>query len=236
MADLLTHTFEDGLNTICLDDGKANAMSVRMLGQLDAALDQAEKNGGIVVLRGRQGVFSGGFDLGVFKRGDNGEIAAMLEAGARLTERLLSFPNPTIAICTGHAVAMGAFILLAVDFRLAADGEFKFAANEVAIGLTVPRFATEICRLRLTPAAFNFGLPLANYFDCQGAKEAGFLDQVVWPDKLEESAAAVIQTISGLDMTAHRETKLRVRQQALKALRAAIADDCQEWKSRYSAT
>lgn len=236
MTDLLTHSFNDGVNSISLDDGKANAMSIDMLTSLHAALDQAEQNGGTVVIRGREGIFSGGFDLGVFKNGENKEIRDMLEAGARLTERLLSFPNPTIAVCTGHAIAMGAFILLAADFRVAAEGDFKFAANEVAIGLTVPRFATEVARLRLTPAAFNFGLPLANYFDCQGAKEAGFLDQIVWKDKLDESVDAVIKYVSGLDMTAHTETKLRVRDQALQALRSAIEEDCREWERRYASS
>ncbi len=233
MAELLTHSFENDINVIALDDGKANAMSVQMLSDLNAALDQAEKNGGVVMIRGREGVFSAGFDLGVFKRGDNEETRTMLKAGAMLTERLLSFPNPTISVCTGHAIAMGAFILLSTDFRLGVEGDFKFAANEVAIGLTVPRFATEVCRLRLTPAAFNFGLPLAHFYDSASAQNAGFLDQLTAVDKLNEEAEAAAQHFLTLDLPSHTETKLRVRESALKALRDAIGTDCAEWDDRY---
>ncbi|MEQ8953018.1 MAG: crotonase/enoyl-CoA hydratase family protein [Gammaproteobacteria bacterium] len=233
MTDLLTHTFADDVNRIVLDDGKANAMSVQMLAELNAALDLAEQNGGLVVIRGRAGVFSGGFDLGVFKRGDQEEIFSMLKAGALLTERLLSFPNPTIALCTGHAIAMGAFILLSTDFRIAMEGDFKFAANEVAIGLTVPRFATEVCRLRLSPAAFNSGLPLARYYDCESAQQAGFIDQLVAPDKLDEVTAATAKYLLALDRPSHTATKLRVRTSAFTALRIAIEEDCAEWEQRY---
>jgi len=53
--------------------------------------------------------------------------------------------------CTGHAVAMGAFLLLCGDYRVGVDGPFRIVANEVAIGMTMPFTAIEFCRQRLTP-------------------------------------------------------------------------------------
>ena len=44
MTELLSHTYSDDTNLIVIDDGKANAMSVRMLAELNAALDQAEQH------------------------------------------------------------------------------------------------------------------------------------------------------------------------------------------------
>ena len=42
MSQLLTYSFDDNINVIALDDGKANVMSVQMLSDINTALDQAE--------------------------------------------------------------------------------------------------------------------------------------------------------------------------------------------------
>ncbi len=234
MSKPVTLEHVDGVNKIIMDDGKANAMSVEMLTQLHDALDECEDRGGSVIIQGRQGLFSAGFDLGVFKSGDQEQIHRMLESGALLTKRLLTFPNPTIAVCTGHAIAMGAFILLSVDYRISARGDFKFAANEVAIGLTVPRFATEVCRQRLVPAAFNRGLALAYYFGIDEAQTAGFIDLIVPLENLQAQVEEVAEQFAKLDLAAHTATKLRLRKGAINALTNAIDDDCAEWEARIT--
>jgi len=157
MSQLVTYTFENNISLITLDDGKANVFSVQMLKELNSALDQAEQAGSAVavILAGRENMFSGGFDLSVFKSGDNEQILEMLSLGAELSHRMLSFPLPIITACTGHAVAMGTFILLSTDYRIGAKGNSKFAANEVAIGLTVPHFAIEVVKQRIINAILN---------------------------------------------------------------------------------
>jgi enoyl-CoA hydratase len=185
------------------------------------------------MLQGRNGIFSGGFDLGVFKTGSKADKLAMLKAGAEITERLLSYPMPTIAVCTGHAMAMGVFLLLSCDYRIGAEGGFKFAANEVAIGLTLPKFAIAVSRQRLTPAAFNRGLTLAYVFDTVAALQAGFLDELVPADKLEARCQELAAQINKLDMDSHRATKLRLREELLTTLRQAIEADCKNWAAQY---
>ncbi len=51
--------------------------------------------------------------------------------------------------CTGHAIAMGAFLLCAGDHRIAAHA-YNIQANEVAIKMVIPYPALEIIKLRLT--------------------------------------------------------------------------------------
>ena len=106
-GELLTTNLSDGVRTIALDDGRVNAFSVPMLQALHSTLDGAEKEGSIVVLRGREGTFSAGFDLKSIAERTN----EMLGLGARLAERLFSFPRPVISACTGHGIAMGGFVL-----------------------------------------------------------------------------------------------------------------------------
>lgn len=233
MSDIVNYQFKDGISVITMNDGKANVMSVAMLTEINVALDQAETNGGVLILQGRDGIFSGGFDLGVFKSDDPNEIYSMLKSGAELTERLLSFPLPTIAACTGHGIAMGAFILLSMDYRIGIEGDYRFAANEVAIGLTVPRFATAVCRQRLTPAAFNYGLTTAHIFTTHAALQAGFLDQLVSQETLQSTVADTAGRFGQLDLESHKATKLRLRADLLLTLRQAIEEDCEIWQSSY---
>src|SRR4051812_25889383 len=104
--DLITEGTRDGVATITMDDGKVNALSLPMQSQLGAALDRAlATDAAAVVLAGRPGVFSAGFDLPTLQAGGEDAIA-MLQGGFVLAERLLTFPRPVIVACPGHVIAM----------------------------------------------------------------------------------------------------------------------------------
>ena len=210
--------------TLTLDDGNKNVVSPGLIRDLNAALDRAEEDGAVVILTGREDVFSAGFDLNVLRTGVRNAFS-MIIGGFQLSLRLLSFPTPVIIACNGHAMAMGSFLVLSGDYRLGADGPFKIVANEVAIGLTLPYCAMEICRQRLAPAHFSRATMLSETYDPAGAVEAGFLDRVVPAESLLREAMDLAKRLSELDLKAHCETKLRVRSQALKALRTAILKD-----------
>ena len=177
MADTELITIDDanGVRTITMDDGRVNAFSVPMLEALHEALDGAEAADSIVVLRGREGTFSAGFDLKTIGERTN----EMLGLGARLTERLFSFPRPVIAVCTGHGIAMGGFTLLASDLRIGTAGDFRIGLNEVVIGLTIPRFGIAVAGHRLSRAWHDRATLTGELFGPEDARTAGFLDRVV---------------------------------------------------------
>ncbi len=111
MSDLVTHTEHDNYSLVHLDDGQANALSFDMLSQINGALDDAAATGKVVVLAGRPGKFSAGFDLSVM--GQGGEpMVRLLKEGAALSRRLLQFDAPVVLAVSGHALAMGALMLL----------------------------------------------------------------------------------------------------------------------------
>ena len=192
-----------------------------------AALDRAEADGAVVVLTGREKYFSAGFDLKVFSERPE-EIVEMLTLGARLSERLLSFPTPVLVACNGHAIAAGSFPALAADLRIGVEGPYKLGLNEVKIGLTVPLYVVELARQRLTPRDFNRSLVTAEMYDPEAAVGAGFLDRVVPAERLREESLAAAEELAGLNMEAHAATKLRVRDGALRALREAIETELAE--------
>ena len=228
MESLITYELSDGIATITMDDGKANAMSVRMMQEVNAALDRAQADKAVVVLTGRPRMFCGGFDLSVFTRSQE-ELFRMLEAGALLTERLLSFPRPVVAACTGHAVAMGAFLLLSADVRIGVDQGARIHVIEVQIGLTVPRFAIEVCRQRLSPAHLSHAVITAEPYSPQQAVSAGFLDDIVPAESVAAAARGRAAGLVKLHAEAFAATKLRLRRHTLAALREAIREDIAEW-------
>jgi enoyl-CoA hydratase len=221
MTDLLTYEREDRITRITLDDGKVNALSIPMLREMHAALDQAEADRAVVVLGGRKGYFSAGFDLKVFRE-EPERLPEMLRLGATLCERLLSFPTPVLVVATGHAIAAGSFLLLSADARIGADGPFSIGMNEVRIGLTMPLFVIELARYRLSPPHFDRAAISAAMYGPEEAVSAGFLDRTVAPADLDEAIAAAAADLAGLNPDAHTATKLRARGTALTALHEAI--------------
>jgi enoyl-CoA hydratase len=224
METLVSYRRDNSIATITMDDGKVNALSSPMLTELGAALDRAAADHAVVVLTGRPGTFCAGFDLPVLRAGGPA-ASAMVQAGFELAERLLSFPTPVVIACTGHAVAMGAFLLLSGDYRVGAAGPYKITANEVALGITMPRVAIEICRQRLTPAHLTRAVLLAEVFSPGDAVTAGFLDRVVPASEVPGAARDTATGLATLNMDAHAASKLRTREHALKAIRAAFETD-----------
>jgi enoyl-CoA hydratase len=224
VAALVEYRRDGRVSVITMDDGKVNALSNQMLGELDSALDRARADGGVVLLTGRPGVFSAGFDLTTLGAGGP-EAFAMVRAGFELAARLLSFPTPVIVACTGHAVAMGVFVVLSADYRVGATGAYKLQANEVAIGLALPGAAIEILRQRLSAAHFTRAALLAEAYTPDTAVEAGFLDRIVPADELADTARAIAESAAELDLDAHAASKQRARGATLDTIRAAIDAD-----------
>ena len=231
----VSYVVEDGVAVVTMDDGKANAVSPVMQDGINAALDQAEQAGLPVVLTGRDGILSAGFDLKTLAAGGQPAVD-MLNGGIELAIRLLSFPTPVVVACGGHAIAMGVFLLLGGDYRFGVRGNFRYTANEVAIGMTMPFSTIEILRNRVTPSALNRSVLLAEIFTPDNGIENGFIDAVVdSPGELLPAAIAFAKDTTALDATAHAHSKKRLRGPVLDAVRTGLAKDLEGWKKQFLA-
>ena len=218
---MVSYECDGSVATIRLDDGKVNALSPAMQAEIHGALDKAEADNAVVILTGNEKALSAGFDLSIITT-PGPEAIAMLRGGFELSCRLLTFPTPVVIAASGHAIAMGFFLLQSGDYRIGVDKPVKLVANEVAIGMTLPWAAIEITRYRLTKSAFDRMLNLAEPIAPSDAVAAGALDRVVAPDQLLAVAREKAEAFAALDMTAHRGTKERTRAAWLTAIRAAI--------------
>jgi enoyl-CoA hydratase len=223
MSDQLAYALDGTVAVVTLDDGKANAISHDVLAALHGALDRAEQEATAVLLVGRPGRFSAGFDLSVMTSG-NEPMRALVSAGAELLNRLFTFPMPVVAACTGHALAAGALLLLVCDRRIGADAPAKIGLNEVAIGMGLPIFAVELARYRMPPSAFDSAI-LGTTFDPAAAVAAGYLDRVVPADQLLAAATAEARQLAELRTGAVAHTKRHARGAIAAHIAATLADD-----------
>lgn len=224
MSELVCYQLDDGVATLTLCNGKANAISHEVLASFNRALDQALLDQAIVIITGQAGMLSGGYDLKIMTASPQDAIA-LVTAGSALARRMLSHPYPIIVACSGHAVAKGAFLLLSADYRVGVDGPFTIGLNEIRIGMTMHHVGIELARDRLGKAAFQRAVINAEMFNPQSAQEAGFLDQVVAAEELSSAANAMAQQLKKINLQAHRQTKLKVRKQLLDTLDRAIELD-----------
>lgn len=207
---------------IRMDDGKANAINFEMIAALNAALDTAEAEAKAIVLAGRDGRFSGGFDLNAFASLGADGVYKLLDAGAELLLRLYGGPLPVVAACTGHAIAMGVFILNACDTRVGAAGEYKIGANEAITGMNLPIFAMELARDRLSPRHLTRAMIQGFIYNPEGAVEAGYLDMLADADKLQATALGVAGQLAQLPGKAYAWNKKSIRVVTLDRIRASL--------------
>ena len=224
MSDLVSYHLDEGIATLTLSNGKVNAISPEVISAFNAALDQAEKDRAVVIITGQPGILSGGYDLKVMTASPEQAIE-LVRQGSSLARRLLSHPFPVVIACPGHAVAKGAFLLLSVDYRIGVEGPFSIGLNEVQIGMTMHHAGIELARDRLRKSAFHRSVINGEMFNPVSAVDAGFLDQVVKPEALLDTAREVAQQLKKINMRAHKNTKLKVRKELLEALDKAIELD-----------
>lgn len=201
-------SIQNGVARITMDDGKVNAMSVEMLEEICDRLDRCRDAARVTVLRGRPGIFSAGFDMPTFSRGLE-PVRNMMAAGMHTIARMLTHPQPIVAACTGHAYPMGAFLLMSADVRYGIRGDYRIGMNEVAIGLTVPRFALALAEHRLDRAGFA-RIATGELVSPDAAAALGYLDHAVEPGDLDDCLESAIVRLSSLDPGAYAATKKRM--------------------------
>ncbi len=225
MSDSVRYELSGDVAILRIDDGKANALAPAIIAAIQGGLQRAEKEAGAVLLTGRPGRFSAGFDLGVFQTGGPEAARRMVAAGAELAVQIMRHPTPVVIACNGHALAMGAVLLLAADLRIGASGDFKIGFNEVAIGMAAPIFLVEFARERLSKRHLQRATVQAEIYSPKSAIDAGFLDRVVAPDDLFARALEESQRLAQLPRAAFARTRRLGRAAVLERIAATRADD-----------
>ena len=209
--------------TLTFDDGKANVVGPSFLDDINAGLDRAQEEGATaVILRGREGMFSGGFDLKEFEKGAEDGLK-MVQRGFELLVRLYSFPLPPVAASTGHGIAMGAFIIMACDWRIGSRGDFKMSLPETRIGMDLPPILVALTTARITPKHLNRVTLLSEVYSPEQAVDAGFIDELVEVGDLESRSREVAEQLAQLPARQFAKNKVALRADTLEIMKTSLA-------------
>ena len=219
-----TLTQHDDVSIITLDDGKANVFSANMSNTINALLDEVPDDKGSLLFTGRPGLFSAGFDLKTISGGDSKAALEMTTAGFKLLSRIYSFPRPVIAASSGHAIALGAFLLCCADYRLGAAGNFIVQANETRNGMAIPTPILEISKSRILKNHWYRAILNAEAYPISDSIDAGYLDEVVDPEELMSKSLEVAKDLATLSHPHYKLTKDLDQQAVLKRINDSIEE------------
>ena len=211
---------------------RLNAINRQMLGELQEALDEVERDDALRVLmvKGAGGNFSSGFDLKEqMEARPSGEQAwrEILDRDFAGIMRFWHLRKPTIAAVEGYCLAGGCELALCCDITIAAEDaifgepELKFGAGIVVMMLPFlvgPKRAKEII------------LTGADRIPAPEAARIGLINRVVPAERLEASALALARHIAVIDPQLVSETKRAINQcfetmGLVEALNAALDID-----------
>lgn len=218
---MITYKLENSVATLTLDDTKANALGFAMMSAYIENMRRAQAEADIIVISGRPGMMSAGFDLKVMKN-EPDRVAEMVRMGADLLVETLTCPKPVIIASTGHAMAAGALLMLTGDIRLGLAGNYFYGLNETAIGMVMPDFGMALAHYRLGEHHLDEAVLQARLYGPEDAQRIGYLDHVVDAEAWDMSLTKTIEDVKKLDLKAYRGTKRKIRQALADSILAGL--------------
>ena len=190
MIDL---TKEDEVFTITLNDGE-NRWNTTFVREFDAALDKVEASEGpaaLVTTSSDPKFFSNGLDLewqtsvGEHPGGDR-EVFG--DEFMKLMGRIITLPVPTVAAINGHTFGAGLMCALCHDVRIMREDRGFACANEIEIGMVIPKPELALFRHKLPMNTFYETVQLARRWTGPEALAAGLVQQTASMENLLEVA------------------------------------------------
>ena len=215
---------EDEISVITLDDGKANVFSEEMTQAINDCLDKVPTDSGSLIITGRPGMFSAGFDLKVIASGDVPKIKKMSLSGFKLLSRIFSFPRPVVAACSGHGIALGTFLLCCCDYRIGIKGEFLLGANEMKTNMVIPTPILELIKFRISPSHKYRSILGAEMYQLDKAIDAGLMDQVEEAETLMDAAIEKAKDLATMGHPSYTLTKALFIKDVADRIDSAIKD------------
>lgn len=205
----------DGIATMVLQGGRANALGDAFCRTLLEALERARVDEAIrgLLITGQGRFFSAGRDLR--EADDLGPVRPVGNIFETAMRAAFSFPKPMVAAVNGHAIAGGLVLALAADHCVLAEADYKLGLTELDIGLPFPRVAFEILRAAAPAAAVT---RLAYGADLMGPAEAfklGIGQELTPADDLQDQAMAWLRPVAERPLLSFALCKRWLREDAL---------------------
>jgi methylglutaconyl-CoA hydratase len=203
-------SFDTRVATITLNRAeKRNAISLALVDELLAALDEIERSSAqVVILTGAGKAFCAGLDLDELKNLLGKTPDENVKDSARMGlvfRRIYDFPLLTIAAVNGAAIAGGTGFATMCDFTLAVP-EAKFGYTEVRIGF-VPAIVSSMLVWQVGHKIARDLLLTGRLFDAAEAHRYGLVNEVMEAERLMPRARELAAQLMENSPSSMRATK-----------------------------
>jgi enoyl-CoA hydratase len=213
-------TRADSVAILTMAHKKANAFDVEFLRALREALAATVRSDArALVLTADGGIFSAGVDLVRLLREERAYLAEFLAQLSDGLAELFAIEKPVVAAVNGHAIAGGAILACACDYRIMARGPGRIGVPELRVGVPFPMVPAEIVRYALGHQRAQRAMLVGHVVAAERAVEEGFVDEIVEPDRLRERSLAAATAMTGTPAASYARTKRDLRRPVLEAWR-----------------
>jgi len=213
---MMERDLADGIITLRLAHGKASALDLQLCAALQREFEAAAEASDIrgIIITGTGSIFSAGVDLPRLVNNGSKYVQDFVEALDAMLRAVFLFPKPAIAAMNGHAIAGGAIIAFACDYRLMSGG--RIGVPEALVGVPFPPLALEIVRFAVPRQHLQTMLYFARIVETDEAKTMGIIDEPVSAENLLLRAKEVAHQLAGITPDTFRLTKRQIREPFLR--------------------
>ncbi|CAL1414389.1 unnamed protein product [Linum trigynum] len=220
--------WDDGVAVVAISNPPVNALAVQIINGLQEKFDEATRRNDVkaIVLTGRDGKFSGGFDINVIQTvHQTGDVSFMDGVSIDLVVNTIEeCKKPVVAALQGLALGGGLELALGSHARIAAPGT-QLGLPELSLGV-IPGFGgtQRLPRLVGLPKAIEMML-LSNLIFSEEGKELGLIDAIVSSQELLKVSREWALDIAGRRRpwvrSLHKSDKMGSLSEATQVLKAA---------------
>lgn len=194
-----------------------NRWNTSFVREFSEALDEVELDdgpGALVTSSTDEKFFSNGLDLDWVKNPEkypqNGDREVFGEEFMYLMGRMITLPVPTICVINGHAFGAGFMLSLSHDVRVMREDRGFICANEIQLGMKIPRPELALFRHKIPANSFFETVQLSKRWTGPDALNAGIVQAVGSIEELQEMALRKAEELAPLaadrkNFGAHKE-------------------------------
>jgi enoyl-CoA hydratase len=219
----------DDVVCVRLDHGKVNALDLELLVGITETFTRLDTSDhAAIVLTGAGRSFCAGVDLWRVIGGGVAYVTTFLPALSDAFLAVFTVGKPVVAAVNGHAIAGGAVLAYACDYRLMADGDGRIGVTELHVGVPFPPVALEIVAFAVGADEARRAIISAATYQPHEALTRGHIDRLVAPSDLLDAAVNSARSLANqIPRDAFRLTK--------EQLRAPVGERLARFRPRFDA-
>ena len=195
---------KESIYFLTMDAGE-NRWNTTFVREFSKALDDVEKDNGpgaLVTTSSDPKFFSNGLDLDWIQSPsdfpERGDREVFGEEFMFLMGRIITLPIPTICAINGHAFGAGFMLALSHDVRIMREDRGFLCANEIQLGLKIPRPELALFRHKIPANSFFETVQLSKRWTGPAALEAGIIQSISTIDNLAEITKSKAEELAPL--------------------------------------